>query len=728
MSALSDRRAAHAARPLTLGDRVLSAVPLASIYIWLCGVYAFEAWRRVTPWLFSDELELTQLSRSFAATGHATGMGHSHGFKSLYTYVLSPVWLIHDTLSAYSAAKYVDVLVMAAVVFPAYGLARTVVGRRPALFAAAAAAVIPSLAYSSYLVEETCAYPWSVLCFWLIARSLTARTRTPRRTWTAVAVAASLIAPAVRGELLMIPVAFFLTALAAVWSSDWGKARRAAWSTGDWIGFVVLLLGLVFVLSAVGSHASFQWLAVTRLYKHRAIVLGNWAAGAVAIGIGVVPLIAGLAALVRAPGERPSLEVRMFRCLSLGGIVSFALYTGMKAAWLSSDFATRVEERNLLYISPLLFVGTALVLERRRVNLFALAAASAYALYLVVGTPFYMDRQLYSDALGLAILEQANRFIAWTPQIAQDVLLGITVGGSLMLLGIAVARSRPRLVAGATAALGVFVVGWSLTGEIAAAAGTNSLSRAAAATLREPFAWVDAHTHGQRTAYWGEAITDPTAPYLLSFWNRSVVAVGTLDGSLTDQIANGAPNLEANGDLFATYYPFVVEDWPCVDFVGTNYWAHQYRAGGTLRTWRLVEMTSPNRLRSMCTGIYADGWSGPGGSTYFRFFGPAGWLRIDYSRKEWSFPTGPSHVRFQLGTLLVNANRQALFGHVTAVSHGTIDTGETHTEWIRVPAGPFAVRIAVQRLIVPNDWNHAGDKRRLGAQITYRFVRTKPSR
>ena len=87
----------------------------------------------------------------------------------------------------------------------------------------------------------------------------------------------------------------------------------------------------------------------------------------------------------------------------------------MKAAYLSTVFETRVEERNLIYIAPLLFVGTALVLDRRRVNLVALAAAAAYGLYLVVGTPFFMDRQLYSDALGLAILQQANRFYEWTP-------------------------------------------------------------------------------------------------------------------------------------------------------------------------------------------------------------------------------------------------------------------------------------------------------------------------
>ena len=98
---------------------------------------------------------------------------------------------------------------------------------------------------------------------------------------------------------------------------------------------------------------------------------------------------------------------------------TFGLYSGTKAAYLSTVFATRVEERNLIYIAPLLFVGMALVLERRSVNMLAVAAVAAYALYVVVGTPFFMTQQLYSDALGLAILQQANRYFAWTPATGQ---------------------------------------------------------------------------------------------------------------------------------------------------------------------------------------------------------------------------------------------------------------------------------------------------------------------
>src|SRR5207248_7547781 len=114
-----------------------------------------------------------------------------------------------------------------------------------------------------------------------------------------------------------------------------------------------------------------------------------------------------------ARGDERDRTVRLVRCVSAAGIIGFGLYTAMKAAYLSTVFETRVEERNLIYIAPLLFIGTALVLERRRVNLVALAGAAAYGLYLVVGTPFLMGVQLYSDALGTSILQQANRYYEW---------------------------------------------------------------------------------------------------------------------------------------------------------------------------------------------------------------------------------------------------------------------------------------------------------------------------
>ncbi|HEY5100475.1 MAG TPA: hypothetical protein VII54_10510 [Gaiellaceae bacterium] len=735
MSAVATPRSAL--RSATITDRLLAAAPLASVYLWLSGIYMVEAWRRSTPWLFGDELEFTQLSRSIAATGHAAERGQSHSPDSIYTYLIAPLWRIHDVAAAYSAVKYFDVLVMAAVIFPTYLLARLVVGKTASLFAAAGAGAIPAMAYSSYVVEEPLAYAYAALCFYLIAKALVTR----GRRWIAAAILASIVALAVRAELSVIPAVLVLAAIFAAWSSEAARRWRAGWSRGDWIGAVALLLGAIFVLGAIGSDYSGEILRVTRGYKHREIVEGNWAAGTLAIGMGVLPFIAGLAALFRARGEPASREVRMFRSVSLAGIVAFGLYTAIKAAYLSTAFATRVEERNLIYIAPLLFVGTALVFSRRRVSWIGLAAAGAYTLYLVgyalyhvTQYPYQMGVQLYSDALGFAILQQGNRDLSWTPHLVREVLIAMVVISVLVLVAPILLRGRSRVVASVIAIAGLGVIGWNLTGELAAAAGTNSIARQAGATLKRPFSWVDAVTGGAPTLYIGQEEIDQNPEWLLEFWNRSITGVSSLDGTLGGPGPAGGPNFLRNGTLYSGNdaqfgswrYAYAVEDLPCIQLVGRPVGSHPYRAGGQILYWRLVRLTEPNRMQSDCIGIYPDGWSGAKDSVYYRYSGPAGWLRVAYSRPE-NYPIPPTPIRITLGVMKA-VDKQPVLAQVTKRIDSSIGNLQSKVAWIRVPAGGFAAHVAVAKKFVPDDYDHRGDKRQLGAQVTYRFFLTKPHR
>jgi uncharacterized membrane protein len=721
------------ARRRSRADRLVSALPLATVYVWLCMLYLVEAWKRTSPWLFGDELELTQLSRSLATTGHAARRGVAHGSHSLYPYFTAPMWLIHDVATAYAGIKYLDVFVMTSVVFPTYLLARLIVGRRAALFAAAGAGAIPSLAYSSWIVEETIAYPYAAWSMYLIAKALTERGRSPRsRAWTTAAVLSALLGPAVRGELIVLPIVLVLAAAFAAWSSDRARLRRSEWSAGDWIGAVLLVFGAIFVISGFLSHQSQEWYSVTTLYKHRSLIMGNWAVGALAIGIGVIPLVAGLAALFRAPGERPSRELRMVRSVMVAGFVGFGLYTAMKTAYLSTQFATRVEERNLIYIAPLLFVGTALVLERRRANVRALAAAAAYALYLVGYALYHLDQapykmhvDLYSDSLGFAILQQANKYIYLDTTDARIVLVGLLAVGMVLLVVPMRLAEHARLSAGLTAGLALLILGWTVTGEIAAAAGNVSQAHLAAATLRQPFTWVDDVTQGKPTLYMGQGGWDPNAENLIEFWNRSIVTVSSLDGSVEGPGPAGGPNLTTDGRLvWGRQYPYAVEDWPCVDFVGTRRDEHPYSAGGTARTWRLLELAQPNRLRSMCTGLYADGWTGANDAAYFRFAGGRpGWLRIVVSRRYWNGPSDPSPVHLIVGKLVINANQQPILGRVTKTVDLTIDSTQTKECWVPTPSARFAAHVVVDKKVVPGN----GDLRMLGAEASFEFFSERPS-
>jgi hypothetical protein len=721
--------AAAAARPRTATDRLLAAVPLASLYLWLSIVYCVEAWKRTTPWLFTDELEMTQISRAIAATGRAARRGEPYKFRSLYTYMIAPLWWIDDVANAFSAIKYVDVLVMTSVVFPTYFLARIFMRRGWALFAAAGAGALPSLAYSSWIVEETLAYPYAALCFLLIVKALVER----RRGWVAAAVLAALVAPLVRGELIVIPIICAIAVLFVVWSSEWGRTRRESWSFGDHLGVALLALGAIFALSALASHHSQQWDGVTRFWKHRAIVLGDWAAGALAIGMGVIPFVVGLAALFRAPGEERSREVRMFRSVASAAIIGFALYTGMKAAYLQSSFATRVEERNLIYIAPLLFIGTAFVFDRRRVNLVALTAAGAFGLYLVVGTPFQMGVQLYSDALGFAILQQANRYYEWTPWGAQWLLIGILVGGLVVVLATTVPRLRkPAAAAAAVLALGILA--WNVTGEVSATAGNVSIARDAGRILRHPYTWVDDVAHGDPTLYLAQGVADQRAEWLLEFWNRSLTSISSFDGTLLGPGPSGAPNITADGRLYwgatpsdtGKVYDYAVEDGPCVDLAGALAQTHSYQAASQtgLQEWRLIRLTKPNRLRAACSGIYSDGWTGQYDSTYFHFTNAnRGWLRIRISRQNW--PGSPVHVQFGA---IRTAFKEPAVGRIFRRLTFQVRSGRPRVIWLPAPAGRFGVRVVVDKKFVPRELSpeRSSDPRVLGAQVDYRFFKKLP--
>ena len=66
----------------TLLDRFLAAVPLLVGVLALGVLYAWLAWQHKTPWLFTDELEMTQISRAIAETGHPARRGVAYQFTS----------------------------------------------------------------------------------------------------------------------------------------------------------------------------------------------------------------------------------------------------------------------------------------------------------------------------------------------------------------------------------------------------------------------------------------------------------------------------------------------------------------------------------------------------------------------------------------------------------------------------------------------------------------------
>ena len=192
----------------------LSASLLGVAYLSLAALYAWQASRRVSPTIFSDEIEFTQISRGIAENGVPSRRGEPSGFDSLYTYLVAPAWWLDDPRPAWEAAKLIGVLTMTAAIFPAYALARFVVSRPWALAAAIVAVAAPPLAYAPYLLEEPLAYPISTAALWA-DRGRASRSRRVRRL--ALAAALCLVAPLVRGELAVLLAVFGAGLFVLLW-------------------------------------------------------------------------------------------------------------------------------------------------------------------------------------------------------------------------------------------------------------------------------------------------------------------------------------------------------------------------------------------------------------------------------------------------------------------------------------------------------------------------------
>ena len=143
------------------------------------------------------------------------------------------------------------------------------------------------------------------------------------------------------------------------------------------VGALTLLVGGLFLFNRVFLQKIHTWHWATEYFKSRMVDLGLAAGAALAIGLGLLPVVCGFVAL-RLPDRRGEPAYRAFAAFLAASIVVFSLYTAGKAAYLSTVFSTLTEERNLIYLSPLLLVATVLVFESRRIDWRIAIAATAF--------------------------------------------------------------------------------------------------------------------------------------------------------------------------------------------------------------------------------------------------------------------------------------------------------------------------------------------------------------
>ena len=346
--------------------RPAQALALAGLGFVVLAFYGIEASLRKTPWLFTDELEWSQLSRAIASTGRAARRGQPHSFESLYSYLIAPAWWIHSTASAYEAIKFLNVVVMCLAAVPVYLLARMLIPRGAALVVALLSIAIPAMAYTSSIVPEALAYPW----FTLEALFAVGSSRGPSWGRAVPAVAFAVGGLWVRSEFVALTASLVLaSAIVLVWEKGGSLSWRRRW---QWIALTaagLVAFGFLFNLLVVERVQSWTF---DQYFNSHTLHEGGLAGGR-----------ARDRARVPAGDRRDRVALAARAVLATGAYRAFAAYLLAEhrsrsgstpppsRPISSSSLQPAIEERNLFFLSPLLLIGTALVLVRAQGELAA---------------------------------------------------------------------------------------------------------------------------------------------------------------------------------------------------------------------------------------------------------------------------------------------------------------------------------------------------------------------
>lgn len=581
-------------------DRLEGALARPAIWIGLVVACSFvarlaAAWRHTSPRLFPDEYLYPAVARSLGAGDGLTIRGTSAHFPALLEPILTaPIWLLHDTESAYRLTQAFHVAAMSAAAIPIYWLARRIGAPAwQALCCGALTVAVPSLVFSSAMTADATAYP---LALGALAVGVAALER-PNRANQVGFVALAGLASLARVQYIIIPVAFVIAAAMLEWRRPVAGARRYAVVLG------LLLAGCLAVLLTGPAKTLGYYHGVTA-FRIDASSLAHWGGVDMMLlsfvaGVAIVPgAVAGLATGFRTAQPRAH---RAFAALATGFIVLVLL----EAAMYASNGSARFQERYLVAVVPLLPVAFC-----------AGARALPAGRWISIGVAgVLVALALFVPLAGYAALDgkQDSPFLMAFAR-AEEVLgignAGLIVALAVGLLGCIAVLAALRPSVGVPIALAGAILAAS-----AASIGATSFDIQRAERMETTYAdggrwnWVDDAALGTSSVLVTPG-ADRTGAEVDLFWNRDVKRVlrmpnapevdafgDTLtkiadDGRL---LANGAP---VRGPLLVeqSFAPLVLDD------------AREVRRTASATLW---QPRGDVRVAMLTEGRYVDGWLDP---------------------------------------------------------------------------------------------------------------------
>jgi Dolichyl-phosphate-mannose-protein mannosyltransferase len=696
----------------TLSDRRIAWLgPLVAIFGAAAALVVWQATQRQSPTIFSDELELTQISRAIAEYGVPKRRDVTYEFTTLAPWLTAPFWRIGSVASAYEAIRVFQAVVMAAAVFPAYGIARYVVSRPWALVAAALSVGVPALAYAPILKEEPFGYTASAVAVLLLMRFAAS----PRGATCLAALAAAGLAAAIRTQLSVLIGVWALAVAIAVWRSTGMRHRRAGWKTIEWVLAGLALLVVLVAGYAAATVASTEIDKATTEQLGQAWEYGIWAIGAWAIGLGMAPAVGLLAALARPRAALAVPRVRAFVTVSALTTAAIVAYAAVKAAAVSSTLGPLIVERNVIYLTPLAAASIVCILTHRDSPWWSIVAATAAVTFLVTRTPLEL-RFPYYESHGVAIMSWAVTELGWTPESVRTARWIVALGAGAILLVLCFPRRIPTQVAGPIAgALVAATLAWGITAEIHADRGERAFAANFASRTPEPRTWVDEATNGERVTMLGQQMgPDPTVLWLTEFWNRGIVHVWSVDGTAPGPGPTLTPNLaKIDGTLGSNAETPYALALPGIDLAG-----EVVAENGGFRVLRLRDGVL--RLRSSQSGVGEGSWTGPTAS-FNRFEAPAEPTVAVLTLGRAGFCADvplPSEVRVRVGRIAIGSDKQAAIGTLTGLESLRVTPCRTVTMEFPVPDGPWRIEIESDTFVPADVDSKSTDPRSLGVQVS----------
>jgi hypothetical protein len=557
----------------------------------------------IGPWIMIDEIVYSELAKSFAATGHfAVREAPTSGYGIVYPILISPAYRLFSSIpTVYTGIKVINSLLMSLTAVPAYLLARRVVSVRGALAVALLTVAVPSTFYAGTIMTENAFYP----IFVTLALALVVALDRPGLLTVLLFLGALLVAFATRVQAVaVLPAALTAPLIAAAFVR---RPREVLEQRVLYLlvaGLAIVAVGIELVRGrsinsllgaySVTTNSSYGVHTVARWFL--------WHMSELELYVGFVPVLAVVLLCVR--GSSLSRPERMI----VATTVSLVLWLGLEvAAFASQPSVVRIEERNLFYVAPLLFVCLVLWIERglpRPQPALWLAVAGVILLAGALPYARFVDTSAVSDTFDVGMLWS---IAVWIHE-PLTTLRWIVAGAAAVFVTIAAFVPRRFGLALVVLPLALFVLAVQPVDSKMQRASIGAVFQGITRPDRDWITAIVGSNDPTRVSVVWTGLTDRLTVNENEFFNRDVGAIYTTTGPVPGGLAQTPIQLDRTTGLYLAGTKRVHVDDVLTD---TSLSVNGRRIGGDPKKGLvLLHVGGPLRATDATSGIDPDSWAG----------------------------------------------------------------------------------------------------------------------